>query len=161
MSDALHTILARFREEPDEFFDPEKIIGDLHEKVDAIKYHIESCEAQADMIEAEWISKLISKRDALRNMAENTKKYLREQMILNQWDELPGKMFRAKLQNSMPSLEIPYEPTAQEALRFPKYVRQDTTYKWNKDLIKEEFEQAEIPGAVVRQRKHTRFYVRK
>lgn len=161
MTQSLSELLEKFHEIPDENFDPEVHIGDLKDKIDAIKWRIDTWEGEADVIETKWIAELLARRNSLRNAADRLKKYVFQQMDKNGWDELPGNMMRVKIQASSPSLDIPLPATAQAFLSHPKYIKQDITYSWLKETIKDDVDSEgnlPIPGATLKHGRHIRFY---
>lgn len=146
---------------PDEF-DPAKVVGDVKDKVDAIKWRIDSWVAEADKIEDEWIKPLKSRQDSLRKKAESLKAYLHSQMSEHGYEKLPGHMFRAVLQKSSPAVEIPEEPGPTHMLAYPDYVVQNVSYRWNKDAVREALQNGlELSFARLRHSRHLRFFTAK
>lgn len=140
-------------------FDPAEVVGDIKEKVDAIKWRIDTWEAHAKMIDEEYIKALRQKREAILGKVQKLKEYVQFQMVTNGFEKLPGAMFRVQLQNSPKSVETKEFACAKMFLNYPEYVVQETTYKWNKESLKESLENGEIlTFAELKQGKHVRFY---
>lgn len=174
MSQSLRDLLQAFTVPEDlEEFDPEKHIGDIKDKVDAIEWQMDEWEAETGMILEKWIKTLQKRRQSLLNSVKRLKAYTLRAMLEGQWDELPGNMRRAKVQQGSPTVEISHLPKAEDFLKYPKYVRQEITYSWLEDTILGDAtevvgvdadgapvveQQLPIPGAVIKREKRVQFY---
>jgi len=159
----LRELLNRLRDIDDDLlpeeFDPAEVVGDIKDKVDAIKWRLDSWAASAKMIDEEYIAQLRQKRDAILGKAERLKQYVQFQMVTNGFEKLPGEMFRVQVQNSPKSVETKELATPQMFLNYPEYVVQKTTYDWNKEALKEALNKGEVlTFAEIKQGKHIRFY---
>jgi len=161
--DSLKTLLDKFApiddELPPEDFDPAALIGDIKDKVDAIKWKIDDWEYKAKMLEEAWIKPLQQKIRSLKGKADGLKDYMKAQMIEHSFEKLPGQAFRAQLQNSKASVVVDKEPLFQDFQAYPAYVRQDVSYTWNKVAIKDDLDLGkEINFARLKPNKTLRFY---
>lgn len=159
---SLRQLLGAFSENPDDL-DPEKVIGSLEGKVDALNWRIDTLYAEAK-VHAAWASEYAKKAASLKAAAERLEAYIQTQLVVNGLDGLQGRTRRIALQNnSQPSVDVPHDPGPSDYLSFPKYVRQDITYAWNKETIADDVEAGTcpIPNASVKRGKHIRFYAAK
>lgn len=158
-SDSLRELLDKFNEDPDSF-DPEKVIGELEGKVDAIKWRRDAWLAEAKMIDEEWICQLAKRSVSLKNAVKRLEGYVQTQLVTRELPGLQGKMFRVQVQKSTPSVEVPHNAGPLDFLNYPKYVRQDITYAWNKETLKDDLTAGEVPvpNACIKQGQHIRFY---
>lgn len=159
---SLRQLLAQFSENPDDF-DPEKVIGSLEGKVDAINWRVDTFLAESEVHKA-WAMEYSKRATALANAAQRLKEYVQRQLVLNGLEGLQGRTKRIALQNnSQPTLEIPHAPGPQDYLQYPKYVRQDVQYAWNKETIVDDVDAGTcpIPNVSVKRGKHIRFYAAK
>lgn len=167
MTESLRDILGKLKAIDDDLapedFDPAAIVGDLADKVDAIKWRIDSWYAEADMIETEWIAQLISRADSLKRKAEKLEDYAKTQMLVHNYEKLPGVMFRLHLQNnSTPSTTFTRKAQPEDYFKHPEFVSQKITYDWMAEPVKDAITAGtELDFASLERGKHIRFYVNK
>lgn len=159
----LRELLSKLRDIDDDLlpeeFDPAEVVGDIKDKVDAIKWRLDSWAATAKMIEEEYIKPLKQKQAAILGKAERLKDYVQHQMIANGFEKLPGEMFRVQVQNSPASVVTKDFANANFFLQSPDLVIQETTYKWDKEKIRQKLESGvELSFAELKKGKHIRFY---
>jgi hypothetical protein len=159
----LRELLGKLRDIDDDLlpeeFDPAEVVGDIKDKVDAIKWRLDSWAASAKMIEEEYIKPLKQKQAALLGKAERLKEYVQHQMITNGFEKLPGEMFRVQVQNSPMSVVTKDFANANYYLNYPEFVVQKTTYDWNKEALKDALDKGEVlTFAEIKRGKHVRFY---
>lgn len=123
---------------PPEEFDPAQVIGDLKDKVDAIKWRLDSWETEAEMIQHKWIKPLQERIKSIQGKHEKLRRYIKDQMIAQGFEKLPGNMFTASIRKNPPSLKFTQEPTADMLLDYPSLVdmQQTVAYVYLKDEIK-------------------------
>lgn len=163
MTDSLKSLLDKLApiddEMPPEDFDPAALIGDIREKIDAIKWRMDDWDAKANMIEQEWIKPLQQKVFSLRAKSLRLKTYVKSQMIEHGFEKLPGDMVRAQLQNTAPVVDVDKEPLFSDFQAYPNLVKQDVTYSWQKktmlDLLKAG---VQLSFARLKENKSLRFY---
>jgi hypothetical protein len=166
---SLREILDEFKmldsDMPPEEFDPEKLIGDVKDKVDAIKYRLDSWQAEVEQIKSHWINPLLARIKSIEGKHEKLKAYVKMQMDASGFDKLPGHMFTATIKKNPPSVKylVPHV-TEDIALDFSNYidVEQRIEYSWRKDLIKEHLKAGEIlPFARIEQGTRVDFVAKK
>jgi hypothetical protein len=141
-------------------FDPAQVVGDLKDKVDAVKSVIDRMEFQA-----EWARQkadpFMKAAYSLEKKVERLKEYVRYSMEKNGFQELPGNTFRAQLQKNAPSLEVTQpECSAIDYSKWPNYCKQIRYYEWDKAAIKSALlDKAELPFAKLHVGTHVRFYI--
>lgn len=163
MTESLRELLGKLRDIDDDLlpeeFDPAEVVGDIKDKVDAIKWRIDNWEATAKMIEEEYIRPMQQKKASLLGKVERLKDYVKHQMIVNEFEKLPGEMFRVQVQNSPKSVETKENADARMYLNYPELVVQEVTYRWNKTALKDSMESGEAyTFAELKSNKHIRFY---
>ena len=166
MSESLHDLLEKLGhiddDLPPEEFDPAQVVGDIKDKVDAIKWRIDSWLTEAENIEQNWIKPLKDKKESLTKKADRLRQYMQTEMIQNGYEKLPGNMFSARLQKSSPAVDVAEEAGPHHLIAYPEFVVQQINYRWNKEAIKEKLDQgAELSFAKLRNSRHLRFYTNK
>lgn len=142
-----------------EEFDPETLIGDIRDKVDAISWKINDWKHKALMIDEEYIQPLTRKAATLRGKAERLKEYVRIEMQRLEVERIPGNLCRVQLQNSQKSVELTEAATPSLYLNYPELIRQKTEYLWDREAIRAHIEAGEsFTFANLVQKKHIRFY---
>jgi len=142
MSEALSVILSKMQEFDDAIssdIDPEKLIGDLRGKVDAINHVINEMESRAGYWKAQ-ADRITTQRVAIENNIKRLKQYVLFQMQQSGFDSLPGNDWRIKRQRNKPTVETTREPTAHDVLLGGKndLIRViPTTYQWDKNALAE------------------------
>lgn len=163
MKQSLREILDMFAhiddDMPAEEFDPAKVVGDCKDKVDAIKWKIDSWEAEANAIN-NWIKALVDRRNALGGKSDKLAKYLKEQMLEHGFQKLPGNIWRAQVQNIADKVELLRLPEAKDVLsEFGDLVRQKIDYSWDKRATADKLKSGEkLPFAYLQPNKSLRFY---
>jgi len=142
-----------------EEFDPAVLIGDIKDKVDAIKWKLNHWEYRAKMIKEEFIAPLQAKAESLKKKHERLTKYVFDEMQRMGVEKIPGNAFRIQIQNSQ-KVFVEKEPAdAKMYLNYQDLVIQETTYKWRKDEIKSLIEEGHFfTFAELRTPKHARFW---
>lgn len=120
-----------------EDFDPAAVVGDLKDKVDAIKWRIDSWNSQAKQIQECWIDQLAKKKISLERKAEKLESYVLEQMLLNGFEKLPGHMMEVTVRKNNPAVEISLDAGPETYLQYDNLVIQKTIYQWDKKKVKE------------------------
>jgi len=118
-------------------FDPAVHVGDIRDKLDAIKAQMISWEKEAEKLE-EWYKPFEAQARSYKKAAVRLNEYLKFKMIENGFDKVPGNKWQAVLQKAAPLLQIDSEePSPLHFLseEFKPFVTQQIVYKWNKDEI--------------------------
>lgn len=140
LREILHTLNQMDDDMPPEEFDPAALVGTLNDKVDAIKWRIDSWYATAEMIQREWLDPMQKKMASLVGKAEKLEKYVLEQMVMNNFEKLPGKMFDLAVRLNPPAVKIDLEASPELYLQYDTLINQKTTYAWDKKKVKEALE---------------------
>lgn len=122
-----------------EDFKPEEVVGDLKDKVDAIKWRIDTWNAEADALDA-WVEQLKRRKESMLKKSDRLKEYVVSEMQKHGYETLPGEMVRVDLRKAQPSLKIDTVADATAYLLYPGFVVQKTSYMWDKTRIKESIE---------------------
>ena len=118
-----------------EDFDPSEAVGELRDKIDAIKWRLDSWEAHAQAIEENWLKPLAARRKSLLSKAEKLREYTAFIMQRDNIKTLPGNAFRVDLR-AYESIDVLAAPTASEALQYKPLVKTTITYAWDKKELK-------------------------
>lgn len=142
-------------------FDPATVVGDVKDKVDAIKTVVDRLEFQES-----WCRQQAKPfQDAALVLANNRKRllaYVVHAMGTQGFEQLPGRQFQAKLQDNPPALEVMTEATALDAAKYPAYCEQIRFYQWNNGAIKTALKDgAELPFAKLTRGKRVAFSINK
>jgi len=121
---------------PPEEFDPAGLVGELNDKADAIKWRIDSWYASAEMIQREWLDPLQKKMTSLVSKAEKLETYVLQQMVMNNFEKLPGKMFDLAVRLNPPAVKIDIEASPEMYLQHGELMQQKTLFSWDKKKIK-------------------------
>lgn len=144
---------------PPEEFDPALLVGDVKDKVDAIKWKIDAWEAEAENIQKNWIAELKRRSDLLKKKAERLSDYMKSQMMEHNYEKLPGNMFRAQIQKAKATVLVDMEPGPEHFIAYPELVVQKINYAWSKDAIKDKIDNGtELAFARLKESKCLRFY---
>lgn len=144
-----------------EEFEVEEIVGEIRDKVDAIKWRIDSWLAHADAIQKEWIDPLTTRKRALEGKAQRLKDYCAWVMAKDQLTALPGHAFSLQLRQST-AVETEVSPGPKEAMEMPVYCKSRVTYQWDKSAIAEALKAGkELPFAKLKVNKHVLFTTKK
>lgn len=142
-----------------EQFDPAILIGDIKDKVDAIKWKMDDWQYKSDMIWDQYITPLQRKINSMLGKMDRLKAYIESEMKRLDVEKIPGKLFRIQLQNSPKSLTVRVPADAHMYLNYPDMVVQNTSYNWDKEKIRSHIEAGEtFTFAELKQSKHIRFY---
>lgn len=145
--------------------DPAALIGDIRDKVDAIKTVVDDLEDFAVRMQARAMPYQKAARAASASV-ERLKEYVLREMEANAFEKLPGEAWRAQLQaNGQAALifNTGHEtPTDADATAFPGLVKMYMVTEWNRDAVKTFLEGGEsLPFAKLERGKHVRFYINK
>jgi hypothetical protein len=165
MSETLETILARLSDldnaQVDVEFDPAEVVGELAQKVDAIKTVIDRLEKESERLD-EAATSFAMASSAVKNNAKRLRNYVQYSMQSHGFEKLPGTLWRMQLQNSAPALKTTKDPDAENAVYMPEFVRRKVIYSWDKDAIKESLAKgASFEYGSLVESKQLRFYVQK
>lgn len=137
---SLRTILERLNQIDDDLapeeFDPAFVVGDLRDKVDAIKWRLDTWRADARKIQEEWIDILTKKKDSLLRKAEKLEGYVLSQMQEKGFEKLPGHMMEVLIKQNPPAVQIDIEAGPEAFLQYDGLVLQKTVYQWDKKRVK-------------------------
>lgn len=166
MSQSLREILGKLslmdEDLSPEDFDPAVMVGELRDKVDSVKWRIDSWLAEAEMLKSEWIAPLERKAKSLTAKAQKLTEYVKHQMIANKFESLPGSLVRIDLRPSPPAVKYRADATAEDYLNYSGLVVQETNFDWNRAKVKDLLKQGEsLPFAELTQDKHVRWHVKK
>lgn len=147
--------------------DPAELVGDVRDKVDAIKGYLDRLSALDAYLDTQ-IRPLDQAQEACRRNATRLKTYVRDQMVENKFEKLPGDVWRAQLQSNggvepLVIAEGRLEPTPQDFTQFPGLVKMVRYYEWDMAKVRAFLEGGEtLPFAKLTERgKQVRFYVNK
>lgn len=115
--------------------DPAEIVGDIADKVDAIKKVLDRLEMEATRLSV--LSDMI--KQSAQHVDRNRKRleeWVRFSMRSQGFERVPGNLFTAQLKRTAPKLVVDQEPTAVIAFAMPDFVRRAVSYTWRKDDIK-------------------------
>jgi hypothetical protein len=137
---------------PPDQFDPEKLVGEIKGKVDAIKWRRDSWKAEAELVQL-WIKKLQARKASLLGKRDRLSAYVKAKMMFDKFTKLPGDLCRVQLVKKS-RVKFTTEPTAQIYLDYPDLVQQKVHYAWKdgitdkvRELIKTGFQHAIIEEA--------------
>lgn len=143
-SDSLGTILAKLVPVDDDLapqdFDPAVVVGDLRDKIDAVKWRLDDWEYKVKMLKQAWIKPIQAKIKSLEGKRERLKDYVKSQMIEHGFDKLPGNAIRAELRALRKSIIFDREPLFIDYKAYPGLVTQVVSYKWNSEAVREALE---------------------
>lgn len=146
---------------PPEEFDPAAVVGELKDKVDAIKWRLDKWEQDAETVDS-WIAMLAAKKKSLMGKHERLLDYVLYQMQQNGFDTIPGHIWRFDRTKSQAKVNVSAPASAHEYLNYPQFVRQKTVYEWDKKALKGALDLgAQLTFASLEQGEHIRFYARK
>lgn len=117
-------------------FEVEALVGDIRDKVDAIKWRIDSWLAHAEAIERDWLEPLTARKKALEGKAAKLKEYCAHVMSRDNCEKLPGSAFALSLRQST-SVEVTEAPTPTAAMERPDICQTKISYQWDKKAIAE------------------------
>lgn len=162
MNENLSEILSKLRTIDDDLapedFDPAALVGDLRDKVDAIKWRIDTWEAAAAKTQ-DWIDLLEARKKSLNGKVERLESYVKIEMIKNEFESLPGHVLKLKLQNNAPKVVVDAEANAQNFIAYPEIVKQKVTYDWDKKTMLQAMKEGhQYPFAKLEVGKQIRFY---
>ncbi len=144
-------------------WDPETLVGNVSDKVDSIKFILDKL--QAEIVYADEHLKTWQKKvQALKANQERLKQYVTTSMLINDFEALPGKEWRVKLQDSPISVKEMRDPSADDFINHPTFVKRQVSYVWNKPIVTHYAKQGialpdDLSASIVAvQSKHVRFY---
>lgn len=144
-----------------EDFEVESLVGDISQKVDGIKWRIDSWLAHAEAIERDWITPLTARKKALEGKAQKLKDYCAYVMARDNCEKLPGGAFALSLRKST-SVETLESPTPNDAIERPAYCKTSVAYKWDKSAIADALKAGkELPFAKLKSSTYVTFTTNK
>lgn len=142
-------------------FEVEALVGDIRDKVDGIKWRIDSWLAHAEAIERDWITPLTARKKALEGKAQKLKDYCAHVMARDNCDKLPGSAFALSLRQST-SVEVTEAPTPTAAMERPDICQTKISYQWDKKAIGELLKSGnELPFAKLKSSSYVTFTTNK
>jgi len=126
-----------------EDFDPAEAVGELKDKIDSIKWRLDSWEAHAQALDENWLKPLAARRKSILGKAEKLREYVAFVMKRDNLQTLPGHAFRVDLR-AYESIEALSAPTANEALAYRPYVKTTISYAWDKKALKPALKSGEM-----------------
>ena len=119
--------------------DPLVIVGEIADKVDAIKKVMDrlNCEAERLAQEAAQIDKASSQ---IYKNALALEEWIKFSMQGQGFTKLPGNTWNIQLKRTAPTVVTKQQPTAEIAVKYPDIVRRSVTWTWDKKKIKEAIE---------------------
>jgi hypothetical protein len=143
-------------------FDPAQVVGDVRDKLDAIKFKIDDWLGKAEMLKTQWLEPIMKERNALIKRAERLEDYVRFEMEQNQFEKIPGNLWSARFRLNPPSVNITMPATADLFWDFPNYVKETVSYSFDREAIKADIKAGkEVPFASIKQTKRLEFVARK
>ena len=143
-----------------EEFDPAAVVGDLRDKVDAIKWRLDQWEQESEALEG-WIRMLQARKVAIDGKNKKLKEYVAYEMSQKGFETLPGHMVRIDLQERT-AVSTHTQADATAYLSHPEFVRQKTVYEWDKVALQEALKSGiQLSFAYIESRKFVRFYTKK
>lgn len=116
-------------------FDPEKLVGDVRDKVDGINAMLaafETWEAHFRKLSKPYASKATTLKKNYDRLWDYTAHCLRT----NNLEKVPGNTHRVELRKaSAPKLPFSRQPDVRDFLKFPDYVKQVTLYAWDAEKV--------------------------
>lgn len=134
----------------DPSFSPDEVLADLKGKVDAIEYilgEFDTVVSRDPSRNPAWLDRyyyaITEMRQTLNNNRERLRKRIVEIMTEKQYERLPGNTFSVKLKRTNPSIQMPLDPilkremppTAMDYEKWPKFVKMERKYVWDKDAM--------------------------
>lgn len=140
--------------------DPQTIVEDLKDKVDAIYTVVERLQGESARL-AVNADRFKTASKQIEKQAERLKDYVAWNMEQQGFEKLPGINWKIQLQKSV-EVKAEREPVAEDALEFPDLVRRKISYSWDKTAIKEYWKKGGIfIYAHTVLNKSCRFYINK
>ncbi len=142
-------------------FDPASVVGDVRDKVDAIKTVLGRLKMEAERLDE--IGRDIRRAaDQVERNHQRLEEYLLTSMRGEGFDKLPGNLWRVQIQKKPPALLVERLPTADDVLAMPELVERKIEYRWRKDDIKKFLtEGGEFPFGRIVQGEKVQFYINK
>lgn len=130
-------------------FDPAALLGDLRDKVDGIRMVHERMESVAQWLK-DQAKPLTDKARTLEKNRQRLREYVATTMAANHFHRLPGNTWRIDLRDGPPSVQTDYEPSSADYLRWPKYVKIETKFVWDKETLRTDLTTGRvIPAEVI------------
>lgn len=142
-------------------FDPTQVVGDLREKVDAIRTVLARLKNEHERLLHD-AQELLDSARAVKNNSERLKEYVRYSMETHGFEKIPGNLWCLQLQRAAPALETTAEANADMAVKFPDLVKRTVIYAWDKKAIKDAMAKGvNFEYGYLRESKSIQFPVRK
>ena len=127
---SLQTLIDKMREsdEGEPLSDAEymELVGDIRQKVDAIKEFISSQEAEIQRLENDYIKPIQARKKQINTNIKNLKNWIISTMEFNQYPYLKGDLFTVKI-------------TERDVLDCDEFEISNLFYMKHKDFIKKEY----------------------
>lgn len=117
-------------------FDPAVLVGEIRDKVDAIKRVLDLLDATGIHLE-EQAEPILVKARAYKSNYNRLRAYVATTMRDQSLQRIPGDKWAVRLRDAQPSLVVDREPTALDFEKWPNLVKQERFYVWNKPAVKE------------------------
>jgi hypothetical protein len=135
-------------------FDPAQLIGQIRDKVDAIKSVIDRMENVEAYLRG-CAKPLLEKARAIGANQGRLKKYVAETMAMQHIEKIPGNMFSARLRTSPPAMEMTRPASPQDFVEHPNYVQMIREYRWDAakikaDLLSGDLKEGVLPAQITR-----------
>lgn len=145
-------------------FDPEKLVGDLRDKVDGIQSVLGRMENVAAWLK-DMAKPLQDKARAITNNHDRLRKYVAQVMKEHNFQTVPGHIWKVTLRESPWAMSMLRAASALDYERFPGYVKMVRSYEWDTEKIKsdalagmisvQQVNDAQAPLALVKEVKNT------
>ena len=125
-------------------FDPESVVGELRDKIDAIHTVLTRLEGGET-----WCRNMAkpfqAKAKALQHNRERLEDYVVYTMQQQHFESLPGDMLMVRLRNNPTALKmLKGLPDALDYMNYPEYVEPIRGYAWRTDKIKEDLKTGKL-----------------
>lgn len=119
-------------------FDPEQLLGDLRDKVDGCQAVIERMETVSTFLRL-MVAPIAKRASTLMTNRARLRDYIGRVMEEQKFHALPGQMWKLRLRESNPALEITREAPCgpQDYADFPGFVVMTRSYSWDNAKIKD------------------------
>lgn len=153
--------LAAFDNDENEAIDPAEVIGELQGKVDGIKAKLDEWDAEIGRLD-KWVKEITSRKTSIANAQKRLKDYVQYEMHRHEYEKLPGEIWEIKWRKNPAKVEIGLDACAETFLKYRSYMRQETSYNWDKNAVKDKLKAGEkLDFARLTQDKNITFGVKK
>lgn len=144
-----------------EQFDPEVVVGNVEDKVDAIHHVLEKMKATTAHLK-DMAKPLTEKARAIDNARERLREYVVFSMKKAQFENLPGKAYKASLRSGHHKvlIESEREPTPQDATKHKAFVKTVVSFEWDHEAIEAAHAKGEeLPPGLTAKNVHSEWVV--